>query len=244
MTSTSEGRIVFLDADVLAHPLTRSMLLFASRHRTSGFVPRWSLAAEGEADRALKAQWEHMVAKPGGSEHRPVNVSQLRESHAASDWADQVIVAPATDAGVETLIDTSPTDKHILAAAYGAGASVVVSYNVRDFGRGDLERLGMSVAHPDVFLAAVIPVPVYRVTLEELASVRSRDPKTPEAIHQRIGRTLPRLAKAMSGEFPGIEPDPPENIPAEVFRGARCLVCGARLNDPESLAVGVGPECR
>jgi len=244
MTSTSESRLVFLDADVLAHPMTRSLLLLASRHRTSGFAIRWSLAGEAEADRALEAQWEHTLKKSGDTaRRRPVSVATLRENQTSSDWANQVIVAPATDPDMASMTDTSPTDRHILAAAYGAGAEVVVSYNVRDFGRSDLEGLGMSVAHPDLFLAAMIPHQVYRVTLEELASMRSRDPKTPEAIHRGLGKTLPRLTRTMHSVFPDIVPDPPENIPAEVFRGTRCLVCRKTLIDTESLSLGICPNC-
>ncbi|MDR0284784.1 MAG: DUF6011 domain-containing protein [Propionibacteriaceae bacterium] len=47
----------------------------------------------------------------------------------------------------------------------------------------------------------------------------------------------------MTEEFPGVVPDPPVNVPAEVFRGNTCLRCGKTLKDPESLVRGVGPEC-
>jgi hypothetical protein len=50
MNSSSERRIVFLDADVLAHPVARSLILFASRHPETDFTVRWSMAAEAEAD--------------------------------------------------------------------------------------------------------------------------------------------------------------------------------------------------
>ncbi|MDR1449795.1 MAG: DUF6011 domain-containing protein [Propionibacteriaceae bacterium] len=244
MAPASE-RVVFVDADVLAHPLIRSLLLLSSRYDVCGFVPRWSLAAEAEADRALNKQWSRMAARPVGAvRSRPRSVAQLRQDPVSTDWAAQVIVGPATDGELSAMVDTSPSDRHILAAAHQAGAKVVVSQNVRDFGRADLARLNMLVSHPDVFLSAMLPGPVYRAVLTELAATRSREPKTPAAIWRQIGRTLPKLTSATRDEFPDVEPDPPVNAPAEVFRGSRCLLCQKTLNDPESLAAGIGPECQ
>jgi hypothetical protein len=245
MISTSERR-VFVDADVLAHPVSRSLVLFASVYPDTGFTACWSLAAEAEADAALARQWEHMAARPGGGTSRtaPVSVAELRRHPGSADWAGEVLVRPATEADMGSLLDTSETDRHILAAAHAAGCKVVVSQNVRDFGRGDLGRLGLSVACPDVFLSATVGGAAYRFALESLAARRSRDPRTPEAIHRALGRSHPRLVTAMAREFPGVSPLSPENQPAEVFRGNRCLVCGKTLSDPESLGLGVGPECR
>jgi len=65
MISTSERQRVFIDADVLAHPVSRSLILFASIHPDTPFTACWSLAAEAEADAALASQWKHTV-KAGG----------------------------------------------------------------------------------------------------------------------------------------------------------------------------------
>jgi predicted nucleotidyltransferase len=53
MTSTSERRLVFLDANVLAAPTTRSLILRATEHRATRFAVCWTLRAESEADQAL-----------------------------------------------------------------------------------------------------------------------------------------------------------------------------------------------
>ncbi|MDR1427196.1 MAG: hypothetical protein LBJ08_05500 [Bifidobacteriaceae bacterium] len=45
---------VFVDADVVAAPLTRTVLILAGTHPGEAFVPRWSLTVEPEANRHLR----------------------------------------------------------------------------------------------------------------------------------------------------------------------------------------------
>ena len=141
------------------------------------------------------------------------------------------------------LADTSSTDRHILAAAHAAGCRVVVTQNVRDFGRVDLEQLDMVVVCPDLFLSVMVNGAAYTFALESIAAGRSREPRNPAAIHQALGRSHPHLVSVFADLFPDVTPAHTENQPAEIFRGSRCLVCGKKLTDPESLRLGVGPEC-
>ena len=45
-----------------------------------------------------------------------------------------------------------PDDRHVLAAAIKAGASVIVTYNIRDFPPEALDPFGIEAQHPDDFL--------------------------------------------------------------------------------------------
>jgi len=244
MISTSERQRVFIDADVLAHPVSRSLILFASMFPDTPFTVCWSLAAEAEADKALASQWKHIVKTGRQRRSQPLSVAALRENPASSDWAELVLVADATNADIAMLADTSSTDRHILAAAHAAGCRIVVTQNVRDFGRADLEQLGMVVVCPDVFLSVMVNGAAYTFALESIAAGRSREPRTPAAIHQALGKGHPHLVSVFADLFPDATPAHAENQPAEVFRGNRCLVCGKRLTDPGSLRLGVGRECR
>jgi len=154
-----------------------------------------------------------------------------------------VLVPPAPELAA-SLADTDHGDRHILAAAASAGAWVIVTPDVDDFGRADLARLGVSAVNPDLFLAHMMTEAMYRFTLERLAHARTLEPNTPATIHASLGRVHPRLAAAMRAAFPRVEPLPSADAaPAEVFRGDRCLACGRPLSTPQSLACGVGPEC-
>jgi len=164
----------------------------------------------------------------------------LRRAH---PWGADVLVPPHRKVA-DSLVDTDPDDRHVLAAAASASARVVVTSDVDDFGRADLARLGVSAVNPDLFLARTMTASMYRFTLERLAARRTLAPNTPATIHASLGRSHPRLAGAMRATFPGVEPSPATDTPpAEVFRGNRCLACGRVLSDPESLASGIGPEC-
>ncbi|KTC65056.1 Uncharacterised protein (plasmid) [Legionella adelaidensis] len=43
-------------------------------------------------------------------------------------------------------------DKHVLAAAIVSHSDVIVTYNLKDFPRGSLEKYGIEAQHPDIFL--------------------------------------------------------------------------------------------
>lgn len=49
-----------------------------------------------------------------------------------------------------------PDDRHVLAAAIHAQASVIVTFNLRDFPQSTLMRYGINVQHPDDFLSLLI----------------------------------------------------------------------------------------
>lgn len=204
--------IALLDADVLSAPLTRTLILVSAGHQDARFVLRWSRAVEAEADRH---------ARPGQA-----LVSSLRE---VLDW-DTMLVADACEEGAASLVDTSPKDRHVLAAARGAGARVVVTRNVADFGVGDLRRAGLVAAHPDVFLAVTMSAEMYVATLQQMSNARTRPPDTPETLHAAISAGHPRLFERMVHVFPDVAPLPGhEAPPGIVFRGERCLLCGAAL---------------
>ena len=156
-----------------------------------------------------------------------------------------MLVPDASPAAIARLEDTSPKDRHVLAAAAAAGAHLVVTRNVADFGRHDLQQLAVSAAHPDLFLPAVMTPDMYRATLEQMCQARSKPPNTPAALHAAVGAGHSRLFQAMTDVYPGVTADARQDAPPkEIFRGDRCLKCGRQLADPASLGLGVGPECR
>ncbi|MDR1442606.1 MAG: hypothetical protein LBJ02_09530 [Bifidobacteriaceae bacterium] len=201
MTSEAGFR-VFVDADVLAAPLTRTVLILAGTHPAAAFVPRWSLAVEAEANRHLR---------PGQTP-----IDQVRERF---DWGSEVIVPAATPAAAR-FAATSPKDRHVLAAAARAGIALIVSRNVSDFGHADLEATHTAVVHPDLFLAKAVTPDIYLDVLTDLALARTREPNTAEGLHAALGAEHPRLHRAMRDVFPGVEATPGRHKPpAESFRG-------------------------
>jgi hypothetical protein len=49
-----------------------------------------------------------------------------------------------------------PDDRHVLAAAIRAGASIIVTYNLTDFPAQTLARFDIEAQHPDDFLVGLL----------------------------------------------------------------------------------------
>lgn len=59
---------------------------------------------------------------------------------------------------IPTLVLPDPNDRHILAAAVVAQATVIVTFNRRDFPAAALEPYGLQTQHPDEFVMGVLSV--------------------------------------------------------------------------------------
>jgi hypothetical protein len=82
-------------------------------------------------------------------------------------------------------------DRHVLAAAVKAGAQTIVTFNLKHFPEGVLERLGIEAQPPDEFL-----IHQYHLSPE---SVTHRL----HAQAQLVRRTLPELLATLAQSAPG-----------------------------------------
>ncbi len=64
--------------------------------------------------------------------------------------------------GYESLIDEitlpDPNDRHVLAAAIRASASVIVTYNLKDFPAQQIDKYGIEAQHPDEFISQLLEI--------------------------------------------------------------------------------------
>lgn len=120
---------VFLDANIIAKPVTRTLLMAGGA--PSGFRAAWSLTAEQEATRHMRTQ--------------AVAPALVRERFGFQ------LTPTGADAG--RFPETKGADRQILADAVAAGARFLITEDVDDYGRNDLVSVGISAVHPDVFLA-------------------------------------------------------------------------------------------
>lgn len=76
-------------------------------------------------------------------------------------------------------------DRHVVAAAVRAGASVIVTFNLRDFPDVEMARHGLVALHPDVFaveLLARSPAVVLEVLAMQAADLRSPPHSTMDVV--------------------------------------------------------------
>ncbi|MEU4386365.1 PIN domain-containing protein [Promicromonospora sp. NPDC023805] len=219
MQPTSEHR-VFVDANVLASPVPRTILYLSQP--LSDFQLVFSPWVEREAERHQKAG------------HIPV--STLRQRF---DWE---FVPDADD--FDGLVDTDPKDQPVLASAVEAKARYLVTANVRDFGEKDLAEHRMVAVHPGLFLAHHVSAQSYREVLEAVGEKRGREPRDPLSIHQQeISVHLPALFDAYRDLFGHATPDTSHGPPMLSFRGTRCVECYRVLREDLQRDPGLCQRC-
>lgn len=219
-SALADVTVVFLDANVLAKPVTRTILMVGASR--SGFVVGWSAAAETEAARHMRPR-----ATP------PADVRR-RYGGEPTPTGD---VAGRFEA-------TAARDRQILADAEAAGARFLITEDVDDFGLDDLIGVGISAVNPDLFLAERLTRDAYTVVIQRFVERQVNPPTTPERFHAALAKQHPRLFAAHADVF-DVEPEQsvhPE--PAVVFRGARCIRCEQIVADPTEIHDGSCTECR
>jgi predicted nucleic acid-binding protein len=106
---------VFVDANILAKALTRSLVMLAAE--ASGYTVTWSAYAETEADRHATRTSKL--------------VSVVRRTKTNQELSP-------TGEGAERFTSTKASDRQILADAIAAKARFIVTEDVDDFGHVDL----------------------------------------------------------------------------------------------------------
>lgn len=212
--------IVFLDANVLAKPVTRTLLMIGGV--SSGFHALWSEAAEQEAARHLRP--------------RAVTPADVRRRFG-------IPLGPTGDV-VGRFASTKGNDRQIFADAEAAGARFLVSEDVDDFAEADLITLGISAVNPDLFLAERLTREAYALAIDLFVERQVAPPTTAAQFHSAVARQHRRLFAAHADLY---NVEPTTNIhrePAVIFRGTRCLGCETIAAQPGELIDGLCVDCR
>lgn len=129
--------IVVLDACVLYPAPLRDLLMRLAV--TSLYAPKWTDVIHDEWSRNLLRK-------------RPELEGRLPRVKAQMNAA----LPDANVTGYEGLVSginlPDPDDRHVVAAAIAARADAIVTFNLKDFPAAELEKYGLEVIHPDVFI--------------------------------------------------------------------------------------------
>ncbi len=141
MTVAAPKNVAVLDANVLYPPSLRDLLM---RVAVAGaYKPRWT--------EEIHAEWIRNVL----ADYQDVTPAQLDRTRRLMNQA----VVNGLVSGYEPLIPTlslpDANDRHVLAAAIEASATVIVTFNLSDFPNAILSGYGIQALHPDVFLSAL-----------------------------------------------------------------------------------------
>lgn len=159
--------VALFDACVLYSPGLTSLVIDLAR--TGLFRAKWTARIHEEWTRAVLTS----MTEAQGPEVAQTAGPKLAKRRAEMDAA----VPDCLVAGYETLEPalTLPDlhDRHVLAAAICCRASVIVTYNVRDFPEATLAAHDIDVQHPDDFFRHAASLDIHAV-LEAVRATRTR----------------------------------------------------------------------
>lgn len=176
------------DACVLYPAPLRDLLIWLGL--TGIFRARWT--------EEIHAQWKRNLLK-----NRPeLTRSQLDRTASFMDAA----VPDALVEGYEDLVIglalPDEDDRHVLAAAIRSGASVIVTFNLKDFPKNALARYGVEAQHPDEFIENLWdldPAAVVEAAQSQRATLKKPPMDVDQFLATLLRQGLPQTVKALSG---------------------------------------------
>ena len=215
----SEGPILFLDANTLASPVTRTLLIAGAR--ADGLRWTWSAHVEKEAD--------------GHARGAATRTSTVRKKILKTELSP-------TATSTRGLKTETTQDRKVMADAIRAGARYLITTDLDDFAFTDLAAHEMSAVNPDYFMALRFTESAYREGVGLLAEVQNNPSRTEAEVHQMLGRRHPRVTARFADAYNTRPVPPDDDQPAVIFRGVACIRCDAHLDGDESLRVGLCAE--
>lgn len=141
MTDATLKIVAVLDACVLYPPSLRDLLLWLATVRA--YEARWT--------EEIHAEWTRNVL----ADHPDVTPAQLERTRRLMSVAVPKGLVSGYEARLPPLSLPDANDRHVLAAAIEADATVIVTFNLSDFPATTLAAYGIEPLHPDVFLSAL-----------------------------------------------------------------------------------------
>lgn len=215
----SEPAVLFLDANTLAAPVTRTLVIAGAR--IDGLRVVWSAHVEAEADRHARGSVSL--------------VSSVRRDILGME------LSPSAR-GIKGLVTASVEDRLVVADAIRADARYLITADVDDFAFEDLAAHEMSVVNPDYFMALRFSERAYQEGVGLLAGVAKDPPRAEEDVHRMLGRRHPQLAARFAHVYDTMPTAADPDQPSVLFRGVACIRCGHGLDDENGLRFGLCPQ--
>jgi predicted nucleic acid-binding protein len=172
-----------LDACVLYPLPLRDTLLRAAE--IGLYRPHWS-------DRILEEVTRNLI------DRGKINIAQAERFQAVLQKAFPQASVEVLQALVDVMTN-DPKDRHVLAAAVGVRAQVVVTFNLKDFQDRDLEPWDVQAQHPDVFLSHLYHIDqeaMVRVVLQQAQALK-RPPMKLEELLVLLEAQVPKFVELL-----------------------------------------------
>ena len=135
--------IAVVDANILVPNILRDVFVSLAFERV--YAARWT--------EHIHEEWTRNVVKL-----RPdIQLSSMHKVRRLMDANIRNSLVTGYEPLIETLDLPDPNDRHVLAAAIVAGASFIVTNNIKDFPAALLDNYGVQTRKPDAFLCDLWP---------------------------------------------------------------------------------------
>lgn len=179
--------IVIYDACVLYPAPLRDLLMHLAL--TGAYRARWS--------RQIHDEWTRNVLK----NRSDLTKAQLDRTVEAMNRAVPDCLVNDYEPLIQGLDLPDEDDRHVLAAAIKCGASVIVTYNLKDFPAEILKRFEIEALHPDVFLSDIWDLDqaaVLEAVQKQRASLKNPRYTPRELLDTLLKQRLPEIVKHLS----------------------------------------------
>lgn len=177
---------VVYDACVLYPAALRDLLMHLALQDL--FRAKWS--------ERIHAEWIEAVLRTDATASR----ERLERTRRLMDLHVENALVTEYEHRIEGLNLPDPNDRHVLAAAVEAGASLIVTFNLKHFPDCDLIPHGTRAVSPDTFVAGLqerVPEAVFQALRNHRRSLKN-PPKTAEEYTDSVAQQgLPRTAQLL-----------------------------------------------
>ena len=133
--------IAVLEACVLYPPSLRDLLMWLASSRV--YAPRFT--------EEIHTEWTRNVL----ADSRGATFAQIDRTRRLMNQVVPKCLVSGYESRISGLSLPDTNDRHVLAAAIEANASLIVTYNLADFPNRVLQALGVRAVHPDAFLSSL-----------------------------------------------------------------------------------------
>ncbi|HBP6526382.1 TPA: PIN domain-containing protein [Pseudomonas aeruginosa] len=175
------------DANVLYPAPLRDFLMRLAL--TGVYRARWSAQIHDEWKRNL------LLKRPD------LTQEQLDRTSALMDRAIPDALVTDYESLLPSLDLPDEDDRHVLAAAIKCHASVIVTFNLKDFPKDVLAKFGIEPLHPDDFIADqwdIDQAAVLEAAQQQRASLRNPPHTVQEYLDRLLQQQLPKTVKLLS----------------------------------------------
>lgn len=178
----------FYDANVLYPAPLRDFLMHLAL--TGVYRARWSVQIHEEWKRNL------LINRP------ELTREQLDRTSLLMDKAVPDALVTDYEPLIEGLALPDADDRHVLAAAIKCGASVIVTFNLKDFPKTAVDAYDIEALHPDHFIADLWDLDqaaVLEAAQRQRASLKHPPHSAGQYLDKLLQQKLPETVKLLSG---------------------------------------------